>query len=119
MMKDKQSNKQKRVVIYNRVAAPEQTDKQATKLTAVARQLGYEPVVVYSDKCSGRIRPFERPKLRQLIRQVEDTRPTAILVAHPTKISRNMGHMFEFMMWVTSHRLELIVAPSLNEGGVR
>ena len=122
-MNNKQSNERKRVVIYNRVAAPEQADEkckqQAAKLTATARRLGYEPVAVYSDKCSGRIHPFERPKFHELVRQLNDTKPTAILVAHHSRISRNMGHTLEFYAWATFRRLELIVNPLLKKGGVR
>ena len=122
-MNNKQSNVQKRVVIYTRVAAPEQADEkctqQAAELTAAARRLGYEPVAVYSDKCSGRIHPFERPQLCELIQQVKDTKPAAILVADHSKISRVMEHTFEFHIWAMFHRLELIVDPLLKKGGVR
>ena len=122
-MNNNQSNEQKRVVIYTRVAASEQADKkckqQAAELTATAKRLGYEPVAVYSDKCSGRIRPSERPKLCELMQQVKDTKPTAILVADYSNISRVMEHTFEFYMWTMLHRLELIVDPLLKKGGVR
>lgn len=115
------NQEEKRAIIYNRSATQDiDRDKMAKdeyKLVAFAKQSGYEPVAIYNDIASGNTHPFKRRGFKELVRHVEDSKPTVIIVSDYARIGRRMDCFLSVHLWLQVNGIKLVAAYS--QGGLK
>lgn len=100
--------KEKRVVIYCRVARDEHFSlkAQAATLQNYARQAGYTIIGVVSDCGNGL--SIDRPALNEVTQAVLDGRVDLVLVNSITRIGREWGLTKQYVNLLLQHKVKLI-----------